>query len=223
MDIYEDASADEQDLPEPVSGVDVSFAETEIANTFSSDLSDLDDENDPDEENDPVVISFGPFGANLSNRLAAIAAGSPKQSPRIGSSRTTAKASAELEEPLHPNLDVEAITNHVVNQLAFSRLASNPLTAIMNNLPVEEKKDLAKSALRQIIEGTRCVGVITRQGKDAAGKPLESEYYYIPEHDMDESRRVAVTDGLRKPSLRACRKQHKVLVPNTCILVGNIN
>ncbi|KAI0905445.1 hypothetical protein F4823DRAFT_136572 [Ustulina deusta] len=209
VDIYEDASADEQDLPEPVSGVDVSFAETEIANTFSSDLSDLDDENDPDEENDPVVISFGPFGANLSNRLAAIAAGSPKQSPRIGSSRTTAKASAELEEPLHPNLDVEAITNHVVNQLAFSRLASNPLTAIMNNLPVEEKKDLAKSALRQIIEGTRCVGVITRQGKDAAGKPLESEYYYIPEHDMDESRRVAVTDGLRKPSLRACRKQHK--------------
>ncbi|KAI1273237.1 hypothetical protein F5Y07DRAFT_261629 [Xylaria sp. FL0933] len=209
VDIYEDASADEQDLPEPVPDVDVSFAQTEITNSFSSDLSDLDDENDPDEENDPIVHSFGPFGANLSNRLAAIAAGSPKQSPRIGSGRTTAKASADPEEPLHPNVDVEVVRNHVVNQLAFSRLQSNPLTAIMNNLPAEEKKDLSKPALRQIIEDTKCIGVIPRSGKDAAGKALESEYYYIPERDTDESRRLAVTDGLRKPSLRACRKQHK--------------
>ncbi|KAI1421029.1 hypothetical protein F5Y12DRAFT_787803 [Xylaria sp. FL1777] len=208
VDIYEDASADEGDLPRPVPDVDVSFAETEVTNSFSSDLSDLDDENDPDEENDPIVHSFGPFGANLSNRLAAIAAGSPKQPPQRASGRTTAKASAEPEEP-HPDVDVEAVRNHVINQLAFSRLSSNPLTTIMNNLPTEEKKDLSKTVLRQIIEETRCVGVIIRQGKDAAGKALESEYYYVPEHDSDESRRVAVTDGLRKPSLRACRKQHK--------------
>ncbi|KAI0970174.1 hypothetical protein F4678DRAFT_149151 [Xylaria arbuscula] len=209
VDIYEDASANEQDLPEPIPNVDVSFAETEITNAFSSDLSDLDDENDPDEENDPIILSFGPFGANLSNRLAAIAAGSPKQPPRIEPGRATVKASAEPEEPIHPNVDVEVVRNHVVNQLAFSRLQSNPLTTILNNLPTEEKKDLSKSALRRIIEETKCVGVITRQGKDAAGKALESEYYYVPEHDADESRRFAVTDGLRKPSLRACRKQHK--------------
>ncbi|KAI1294288.1 hypothetical protein F5Y03DRAFT_399685 [Xylaria venustula] len=209
VDIYEDASANEQDLPEPVPNVDVSFAETEITNTYSSDLSDLDEENEPDEENDPFVFSFGPFGANLSNRLAAIAASSPKQPSGIESGRATVKASAEPEEPIHPNVDVEVVRNHVVNQLAFSRLQSNPLTTILNNLPAEEKKDLTKSALRHIIEDTKCVGVITRQGKDAAGKALESEYYYVPEHDTDESRRFAVTDGLRKPSLRACRKQHK--------------
>ncbi|KAI0423349.1 hypothetical protein F5X98DRAFT_360353 [Xylaria grammica] len=207
--IYEDASADEQDLPESVPDVNVSFAESDATNCFSSDLSDLDDENDPDEENDPIVHSFGPYGANLSNRLAAFTAASPKQPSRMGSGHTTAKASIEPEEPLHPNIDVEAVTNHVVNQLAYSRLSSNPLTAIMNNLPAEEKKDLSKSALRRIIEETRCIGVIARQGKDAAGKALESEYYYIPEHDTDDSRRLAVTDGLRKPSLRACRKQHK--------------
>ncbi|KAI3332495.1 hypothetical protein HD806DRAFT_519219 [Xylariaceae sp. AK1471] len=209
VQIYEDEGADEQELPKPVPDVDVSFAQTEIFNSFSSDLSDLDDENDPDEENDPIIHSFGPFGANLSNRLAAFTAESPKQPSRAVSGHTTAKASAEPEEPLNPNIDVAAITNHVVNQLAFSRLSSNPLTAIMNNLPAEEKKDLSKSALRRIMEATKCIGVITRQGKDAAGKALESEYYYIPEHDTDESRRIAVTDGLRKPSLRACRKQHK--------------
>lgn len=213
VQIYEDESGDEQEQESrrPVTDVNASFAETIVTNSFSSDLSDPEDENDPDEENDPIVHSFGPFGANLSDRLAAIKAESPIRSPKMEySGRATVKASVEPEEPLHPDINVEAVTNHVVNQLAFSRLSSNPLTAIMNNLPTEEKKDLSKSALRQIIEGTRCIGVITRQGKDAAGKALESEYYYIPERDDDESRRLAVTDGLRKPSLRACRKQHKV-------------
>ncbi|KAJ2968093.1 hypothetical protein NUW58_g10298 [Xylaria curta] len=211
VEIYEDANAGEPQLPEPPTDFDATFVvEPDVSGNFSSDLSDLDDENNPDEENDPIVFSFGPYGADITGRLAAVTANSPKQSPRVRSGSSTAKASAEPEEPLHPNIDVEVVTHHVVNQLAFSRLSSNPLTAIMNNLPAEEKKDLSKSALRRIIEGTDCIGVITRQGKDAAGKALESEYYYIPEHDTDDSRRIAVTDGLRKPSLRACRKQHKV-------------
>ncbi|KAI0406875.1 hypothetical protein F4802DRAFT_613037 [Xylaria palmicola] len=209
VQIYEDAGEDEPELPKHVSDVNASFAGTEVTNSFSSDLSDPEDDNNPDEENDPLVFSFGPFGADLSNRLAAVTAASPLQSPRIGSGPSTAKASAEPEEQLHPSIDVEVVTNHVINQLAFSRLSSNPLTAIMNNLPAEEKKDLSKAALRRIIEETKCIGVIARQGKDAAGKALESEYYYIPEYDTDDSRRIAVTDGLRKPSLRACRKQHK--------------
>ena len=80
----------------------------------------------------------------------------------------------------------------------------------MSKLPAEERKDLSKDQLRVVLESSSCIGTIARQGKDAAGKPLESEYYYIPEMDTDEQRRLAVTDGLRKPSLRSCRKQHKV-------------
>ncbi|OTA93755.1 hypothetical protein M434DRAFT_395287 [Hypoxylon sp. CO27-5] len=205
VQIYEDASGDEK---ESAPAVDISFAQTEVANSFSSDLSDPDD-NDFDEENDPIVHSFGPFGANLSNRLAAVTAKSPKRPSRGLSGDTTAKPSAEPEEKSISRINVDAVRNHVINQLAFSRLSSNPLSAILSNLPAEEKKDLTKSELSGIIGATSCIGVIARQGKDAAGKPLESEYYYIPEHDDDESRRVAVTDGLRKPSLRACRKQHK--------------
>ncbi|KAI0392984.1 hypothetical protein F5Y17DRAFT_434190 [Xylariaceae sp. FL0594] len=208
VQIYEDASGDEQDLPAPALDAGTSFAQTVLNESFSSDLSDPED-NDPDEENDPIIHSFGPFGADLTNRLAAITAKSPKQPSRLACDPATAKASLEPEELLSPSLDVAAITNHVINQLAFSRLSSNPLTTILNNLPADEKKDLSKSQLRRIMEATRCIGVIARQGKDAAGKPLESEYYYIPEHDDDDSRRIAVTDGLRKPSLRACRKQHK--------------
>jgi hypothetical protein len=210
VQIYEDPSADEQELPDAALDVGMSFAQTDIMNSFSSDLSEPDDENDPDEENDPIVHSFGPFGANLSNRLAAFTADSPCQPTRVSSGDSTAIPSVEPELPLNSNIDVAAVTNHVVNQLAYSRLSSNPLSAIMNNLPTEEKKDLSKDDLRRIIESTDCIGTIPRQGKDAAGKVLESEYYYVPERDTDDSRRLAVTDGLRKPSLRACRKQHKV-------------
>lgn len=211
VQIYEDPVVDEEELPQQTHDPEVSFAQTEITNSFSSDLSDPEDE-DPDEENDPIIHSFGPFGANISNRLAAFTATaeSPRQPFQETSETSTAKPSVEPEAPINPKVDQDAVLNHVVNQLAFSRLSSNPLTGIMNNLPTEEKEDLNKNDLRRIIEATRCIGVIARHGKDAAGKPLESEYYYIPEHDTDESRRVAVTDGLRKPSLRACRKQHKV-------------
>lgn len=253
VQIYEDV-AEDQELPKlPVTDFNASMAMTEVTNSFSSDLSDplSDAENDPDEENDPVVHSFGPFGANLNNRLAGLVAASPKRprvprtiteddSPLPSGASTAALQPSDPNSP-HPspkapsradmadaaklaaaetaaaavaaslaNVDVAAVTNHVINQLAFSRLSSNPLTGILNNLPAEERRDLTKEGLRSVIERTPCVGIIPRQGKDAAGKPLESEYYYVPEMDSDENRRLAVTDGLRKPSLRNCRKSHKV-------------
>ena len=249
IEIYEDGSSDEAELARQAErrGAGESFV-TEMTNSFSSDLSepqsDDDHENDPDEENDPVIHSFGPFGANLSNRLASFSTISPNVRPpppsrlssgRSGSSTAVASASGALSSalsslaskpgsakssprpptspapaPLPPRANLSTITNHLINQLAFSRLSSSPLSTIMNNLPAEEKKDLSSDELRRIIEATICVGTIPREGKDAAGKALESEYYYIPEADTDDSRRAAVVDGLRKPSLRNCRKQHKV-------------
>ncbi len=233
VEIYEDGSADEQELPKlPTADQGQSFL-TEVTNSFSSDLSDpgSDGENDPNEENDPIIHSFGPFGANLSNRLASFTHASPKrarlgrvslggpapagpESPVrfLGASRhnSASPTAASPVQPSLPEAQKATIINHVINQLAFSRLSSNPLSGIMNNLPAEEKKNLVTDLLRTIIESTPCVGIIPRQGKDAAGKPLESEYYYIPEMDIDNQRRLAVTDGLRKPSLRNCRKQHKV-------------
>lgn len=108
------------------------------------------------------------------------------------------------------HVDVAAITNHVVNQLAFSRLSSNPLSTLLSNLPTNDKVGLTRDELRYIVENTTCIGTIPRQGKDADGKPLESQYYYVPEKDDDENRRAAVVDGLRKPTLRNCRKHHVV-------------
>lgn len=256
--IFEDEA--EPQLPEPKrdTAVDVNVSmQTEATASFSSDLSDDGDESDPDEENDPMIHSFGPFGADITGRMASITTKSLKASP--GSFKPTKrplhtgtfepliprealsypppspKKNLRAESPLSsppsaPSLSPEptkkiieidpAITNHVMNQLAFSRLSSTPLSTIMQNLPSEEKKGLTKDVLREVIESTPCIGTIERQGKDAAGKVLESEYYYIPEKDTDEQRRAAVVDGLRKPSLRACRKQHKVCL-HTWVVLGN--
>ncbi|KAK4169883.1 hypothetical protein QBC43DRAFT_38898 [Cladorrhinum sp. PSN259] len=243
VQIYEDDSSDEPELPKlSVEATEESFL-TQTAPSFSSELSDPqseyeeeEEEKDPDEENDPIVHSFGPFGASFSGRLASFSTTTP-QSSTLKSRKISRTPLAEVPEesfssslndkadsvpssPAKPpptvaeltglgNEQIADIANHVVNQLAFSRLSSTPLSTILNNLPTAEKKDLSKDSLRVIIEDAAAIGIIKRSGKDAAGKPLESEYYYVPEKDTDQHRRLAVTDGLRKPSLRACRKQHK--------------
>lgn len=244
IEIYEDDA--ELELPEPrrEPAVDANASiRSEATASFTSELSEPEEEEDPNEENDPLVHSFGPFGADISGRLASITTKSPKpcQPARRALNSTTFEPLVPREMPSYPpssprkhyrsdsplsspppttesstpepvkSIEVNpAIPNHVINQLAYSRLSSTPLSTIMQNLPSEEKKGLTKEALREVIESTVCIGTIERQGKDAAGKPLESEYYYVPEKDDDDQRRAAVVDGLRKPSLRACRKQHKV-------------
>ena len=61
--------------------------------------------------------------------------------------------------------------------------------------------------LKTILDDIPCVGEISREGKDAAGKLLESEFYYVPEMDVDVNCRETVTQSLGKTSIRAARKQ----------------
>lgn len=139
--------------------------------------------------------------------------GSPTPVPDDRANFTSHPSDKGKETAVVPDLshvDVPTITNHVINQLAFSRLSSNPLSTLLANLPAEDKRGLSREELKYIVEVTTCIGTIERQGKDADGKALESQYYYVPEADSDENRRAAVVDGLRKPTLRNCRKHHVV-------------
>jgi len=72
------------------------------------------------------------------------------------------------------------------------------------------QKQMSTLELKALLDGIACVGEISREGKDAAGKLLESEFYYVPEMDVDEMRRDTVMQSLGKTSIRAARKQHKV-------------
>ncbi|KKK17997.1 hypothetical protein P175DRAFT_0445188 [Aspergillus ochraceoroseus IBT 24754] len=204
-----------------------------LQSSQTSDLSDLskhDDLSDHDEENDPIIHSFGPFGDNLLPRMASFTAddsplrparchipGHPLQPTQ--SSRQPSNLVVESDEPVKPVvLDEggERVQNHAINQLAFSRLSSTPFSTILNNLPPslwkrdsQSRNGPSKDEIRAILDTTKCIGKVAREGKDAAGKPLEAEYYYIPDFDDDEMRREAVVTDLRKPGLRNCRKQHK--------------
>ena len=175
---------------------------------------------DQDEENDPIIHSFGPQGDNILPRMASFTtADSPLRTLRRRPFHTRPSPRPQSGSETTDDADTTLLANHVINQLAFSRLASTPLSTILHNLPVELKgnsslrsgtKSLAADALEAVLKDVPSIGRIRREGKDAAGKPLESEYHYIPDLDTDDGRREAVVNGLRKPGLRACRKQHKV-------------
>ncbi|KAJ5145696.1 uncharacterized protein N7515_000260 [Penicillium bovifimosum] len=185
----------------------------------SSDLGRSEEFSDNDEENDPIIHSFGPFGENLLPRMASFHAGDspirtarsprgllpaqplqPTQSPRQPATVHEDKEETTEAKPQYTDEQSERVRNHAANQLAFSRLSSTPFSTILNNLP----RRSGSPAMR-----TPPVSPMAREGKDAAGKPLESEYYYIPDEDDDVMRRSAVVNDLRKPGLRNCRKQHK--------------
>ena len=243
FNLYEDITpADGSNLPTnpsvpEVNGPSAKPGQNETRS--SSPLSSVGDFSDRDEENDPIVHSFGPFGDNLLPHMASFQAVSPERrkdplhasvSPKQKHPRLTAepKRRSTVSKDAH---GLSPIRNHVVNQLAFSRLHALPLSTIMNNLPPALRRyDSTASAiqhhergepsvpargfnsadLKHLLDDTACVGEIAREGKDAAGKALEDEFYYVAELDTDEMRKTAVENSLGKPGLRNVRKQHKV-------------
>ncbi|KAK2782189.1 hypothetical protein FQN52_001027 [Onygenales sp. PD_12] len=195
------------------------FSSENLQNSMSSSFDNkVEDLSEHDEENDPIVHSFGPFGENLLPRMASFHAGaSPLRSPRpTGRKPAASPVQSPVAKPIKIDPAKEKVQNHIVNQLAFSRLSSTPLSTILSNLPPElwkktpsATRGFATVEIRSLIDATPCIGEVSREGKDAAGKPLESEYYYVPDLDEDEKRKEAVVNDLMKPGLRNCRKQHK--------------
>ncbi|KAJ4354305.1 target of SBF [Didymosphaeria variabile] len=183
---------------------------------------------DGDEENDPIVHSFGPFGQDLNSRLASFSTATPIQ-PLSAHRRRSILHSASPRKSLSSEaarFKESPIKNHIINQLAYSRIHSQPLSAIHSNLPAELKAcqskksedeegsgastpvpQFSKQDLKSLMDRIPCIGEIPRSGKDAAGQPLENEFYYVPEMDANMLRRETV--GVRGTGLRSVRKQHK--------------
>lgn len=195
-----------------------STAPKQVEQPTASFASEQDDFSEHDEENDPIVHSFGPFGENIMSRFESFTSGSPerKRKPLKSSANSPIRTSSA------PDFNTSPIKNHVINQLAFSRVHALPLSTIHSQLPAELRGAMARPSdtenikvlttgeLKTVLDAIPCVGEISREGKDAAGKLLESEFYYMPEMDTDLNRRETVTQSLGKTSIRAARKQHKV-------------
>ncbi|CAX45419.1 conserved hypothetical protein [Candida dubliniensis CD36] len=154
------------------------------------------------------------------------ASASPKP-PSVLTDKTNIKRKAISEEPQikkkkkqikrqqTPELDnsvlelpnLAEIQNILINHLAFSRLSSTP-ASFLNTISVLTSK-LSLAQIRAILHDLKCIGVIHRQGKDAAGQPLQEEYYYMPENDEDRERTTLVSNIKGHGGLRSCRKTHK--------------
>lgn len=114
----------------------------------------------------------------------------------------------EVDQACVATIDnIAEINNVLLNHLAFSRLSSTPasflttISALTSNLSLKQ--------MRVILYNLKAVGVIYREGKDAAGKPLEEEYYYKPEEDDDMERPKLVASIKGHGGLRSCRRTHK--------------
>ena len=183
---------------------------------------------DADEENDPIVASFGPYGANLTANMESFTTqASPIRHPLeqlkeesispqrrlvnavLSPKRRRRNQDADIAGSFNTVEGNSPISNHIIYQLAYSRLSSTPLSTLISSLPTHLKAELDKDMLISLLDSSPCVGEVAREGKDAAGKRLESEYYYIPEGDKDGERRGMV-EGLGGRGLRNCRKSHKV-------------
>lgn len=222
--VYEDQDSEEDaphdPTPEPENAVSATQSTpTCAAKSFNKSFATEPEEfSEHDEENDPIVHSFGPFGENILSKFESFQSKSPerKRKPLKSSVNSPGRS------PSKPKVNPSPVKNHVINQLAFSRVHSLPLSTIHSNLPAElraasqktlddeSQSTLTSSQLKDILHSIPCVGEISREGKDAAGKLLESEFYYVPEMDVDQVRRDTVTQSLGKTSIRAARKQHKV-------------
>ena len=131
----------------------------------------------------------------------------PKQKPKLKSKsrRTPDEILASLRDK---NINVKEVQHVLANHLAFGNSLQVPLSQLRT--VSSQIRTLQKDELRYILGNVRCIGIIYRQGKDAAGKPLEEEYFYDMEKDDDLQRKnlVSVTKGGRS-ELRSCRRTHK--------------
>lgn len=144
--------------------------------------------------------------------LSASSTGNSKQPSPAPTALPSTKLNVGDGAALAPTPDnhEDQLTHLVLNHLAFSRLASTPLSILRKSSPL--LLSLAPEDLTVLLEQTPAAGVIERQGKDAAGKPLEREYYYVYENDDDEDRKVMVDQikgACGATRLRSCRKVHK--------------
>lgn len=223
--VYEDADVSSKEAsrcqtPTPLAiKLEMPLDSTEGTCTMIEAASSIDEVIEQNDENNPKVT--GPDSDNMLSGFENLSPTSPSRSH-------VAAGKAATPEPVAPKVEERAIAevkrlspvkNHIINQLAFSRVHSVTLSSIYANLPTELKacwsegdesaeQLLSETELRAILRGVPCIGEINREGKDAAGKRLEDEYYYLPDFDSSEDRRNTIL--VSKPPMRNVRKQHKV-------------
>ncbi|KAK3836271.1 MAG: hypothetical protein J3R72DRAFT_371330 [Linnemannia gamsii] len=106
-------------------------------------------------------------------------------------------------------------TEMIIDTLVFARKKkSMTLTELFDEMITSQPSLMAthdaeeiKEQMLECLTAARCVGKITRKGKDAYNKPLENQWYYIPECDHNVMRKLTRQEVM--PSARKCTLKDK--------------
>lgn len=118
--------------------------------------------------------------------------------------------SSRESSPEAPKKATVDYTEMIIDTLVFARKKkSMTLTELYEEMIVSQPSLMAeqdpveiKEQMLQCLSAARCVDKITRKGKDAYNKPLEDQWYYIPERDHNLMRKHTRQEVM--PSARKC-------------------
>ncbi|KAG0355198.1 hypothetical protein BG005_005883 [Podila minutissima] len=141
-----------------------------------------------------------------------IEAHKPKQEKEVALDDSSYSRDSSSEAPKKAPVDY---TEMIIDTLVFARKKkSMTLTELYEEMIVSQPSLMAeqdpveiKEQMLQCLSAARCVDKITRKGKDAYNKPLEDQWYYIPERDHNLMRKHTRQEVM--PSARKCTLKDK--------------
>jgi hypothetical protein len=108
-----------------------------------------------------------------------------------------------------------AVLDALLTTLIFAEVKPTPLPRLVADL-THRVHNVHEDQIKAVLTETPCVGIVRRSGKDAAGKELSDEYYYIAEStvfinplttdDENEQRKERYYQFARPT--RSCRLKH---------------
>ncbi|KAG0038002.1 transcription factor [Podila clonocystis] len=141
-----------------------------------------------------------------------IEAHKPKQEKEVALDDSSSSRDSSPETQKKATVDY---TEMIIDTLVFARKKkSMTLTELYEEMIVSQPSLMAeqdpveiKEQMLQCLSAARCVDKITRKGKDAYNKPLEDQWYYIPERDHNLMRKHTRQEVM--PSARKCTLKDK--------------
>ncbi|KAF9585411.1 transcription factor [Lunasporangiospora selenospora] len=121
----------------------------------------------------------------------------PQPQTKSGTGAETKKAPMDYTEMIIDTL----VFARKKKSMTLSELYDEMVASQPSIVATQDESDI-KSHLLDCLSAARCVGKIARKGKDAYNKPLESQWYYIPECDHNVMRKLTRQEVM--PSARKC-------------------
>ncbi|KAJ7293609.1 hypothetical protein C8J57DRAFT_1041890 [Mycena rebaudengoi] len=164
-------------------------------------------------------------------RNAASAIPEPKPKPRKArprspspstSSSRSASPEPQVQTPPNPELDPE-LCGMLIECMATSRASSLPMStlykSLMQSYPSLKSRGTEGECLdilERVLEngtvangGSGVFGKVQSSGHDDSDRPLEAQWFYVPERDQDQERAVLIRSMMPRPAKRSETKKFK--------------